>query len=216
MNFRLDYEDGDFVLVFPLPIQESRRVDAYNSEFRKAIEQYHIYPERFDEVLYPKFRIYYQKIAGFFNINSDKLTRISRHHFFVATEPIEYNNNLIPGLSYLQQLLGYNYPSPTLETKDIEGQTLITTGDPNLDIVADALLIFKVAGLENYYSLNELSKLCKQANDRLKQAEDSARGENKSGDENLASEIIDEDFAKHKARLYNWLINLGVDVPQGF
>ena len=73
-----------------------------------------------------------------------------------------------------------------------------------------------MGGLENYYSLDELSKLCKQANERLRQAEELAKEGAKGGDENLESEPLDEDFVKNKARLYNWLINLGVEVPMEF
>lgn len=219
MNFRLDYDDGAFIIVFPLSIRESRKLMAYYLEFRKAIANSHVYPETLDDVLFPRFKFYYQRISQFFGFTPEKLTQISRHHFFVATEPFQYKGETVPGLSYLQRLLGYDYPNESSNSSssiDTQHREIISTGDPNLDIVADALLIFKVGGLENYYSLEELAKLCKQANERLRQAEELAREESKGGDENLESESLDEDFVKNKARLYNWLVNLGVDVPVEF
>lgn len=215
MHYRLDYADDDFVIVFPLPIKESRKVAAYHQALRSAIAGRHVWPEESDSILFPAFKRYYQKIAGFFDIDTDRLTPISRHHFFIATEPIEYKNQKIPGLSYLEKLLGYDYPSETPSEQPTQ-EKIITTGDLNLDVITDAILIFKIGGLENYYSLNELVKICKQANERLKQAEELARGEAKGGDENLETEVQDEDFVKEKARLYNWLTNLGVSVPVEF
>ena len=215
MHYRLDHENGDFSLVFPLSIQKSRQATAYYQEFRRAIAGIHVWPEELDTTIFPQFKIYYQKIAHFFDLNPDQLTLKSRHNFFVATEPIDYKGRLIPGLSFLERLLGYDYPR---EDDDITqpDQAIVTTGDPTLDVIADAILIFKIGGLENHYSLNELVKLCKQANDRLKQAEDSAKGDSKGGDENLEFEILDEDFVKDKSRLYNWLTNLGVSIPVEF
>lgn len=214
MHYRLDYEDGDFVIVFPLPIQKSRKVSAYHQELRNAISGFHVWPEELDSKLYPALKTYYKKIALFFDFNPDLLTQKSRHHFFIATEPIEYKKQLIPGLSFLEKLLGYDYPKD--ESAIANSEDVISTGDPNLDIIADAILIFKVGGLENHYSLDELAKLCKQANDRLKQAEELARGETKGGDENLESEPLDDDFIKDRSRLYNWLTNLGIAVPAEF
>lgn len=213
MHYRLDYQDGDFVIVFPLPIQKSRRVSAYHQELRNAIAGIHVWPEELDAKIYPILKTYYRKIAHFFDINSDLLTQNSRHHFFIATEPIQYKEQLIPGLSLLEKLLGYDYPKEDFITTDID---VVSTGDPTLDVIADAILIFKVGGLENHYSLDELAKLCKQANDRLKQAEELAKGETKGGDENLESEPLDEDFVKDQSRLYNWLTNIGVVVPAEF
>ena len=215
-HFRLDYQDGDFTLVFPLPIKESRKVAVYHQELRGAVAGLHVWPEDLDSKLYPLLKIYYHKIAVFFEINPDQLTQESRHHFFIATEPIEYKNQLIPGLSLLEKLLGYDYPKEDASELVKSSEEIITTGDPSLDIIADAILIFKIGGLENHYSLDELAKLCKQANERLKQAEESARGETKGGDENLESEALDEDFVKDKSRLYNWLTNLGIAVPVEF
>ena len=215
MHFRLDYQNGDFTLVFPLSIQQSRKVSAYHKELRRMISGVHIWPEEIDSKMYPILKLYYQKIGVFFDVNPELLTQSSRHNFFIATEPIEYKGQLIPGLSFLEQLLGYAYPKEEIS----EGQTsepIITTGDQNLDIITDAILIFKIGGLESHYSLDELAKLCKQANDRLKQAEESARGETRGGDENLESEALDDDFVKDKSRLYNWLTNLGIKVPAEF
>lgn len=215
MHFRLDHLDGDFTIAFPLPIKASRKLTAYYQELRTAIVGLYTWPEKVDELMFPAFKLYYQKIAQFFDVNPEQLTQESRHHFFIATEPIEYNGQMIQGLSYLEKLLGYDYP-PENKSEQPSQDVVITTGDHNLDIIADAILIFKVGGLENCYSLDELSKLCKQANERLKQAEDLARGETKGGDENLETEPEDEDFIKDRSRLYNWLSNLEVIVPTEF
>lgn len=215
LHFRLNYQTGDFVLVFPLAIRESRKLSAYALEIRKSIAGFHIYPEEMDHYLFPRFRYHYLKIAQFFEFDVDQLTQESRHHFFIATEPITYQGQIIPGLSLLEQLLGYKYPEEGT-TPPVAPQDIITTGDLALDIIADAILIFKVGGLENHYSLSDLAKLCKQANDRLKQAEELAKGETTGGDENLENEPLDDDFAKDRSRLYNWLINLSVNVPMEF
>lgn len=217
MYFRLDYINDDFTIVFPLPINISRKIAAYHQELREKTAGMNIWPETLDSDIYPEFKIYYDKIAYFFDIKPEKLNQTSRHKFFIATEPIEYKKQLIPGLSYLEKLLGYDYPTETDETDtSTSGDEVITSGDTNLDIIADSLLIFKVAGLENHYSINELAKLCKQANARLKQAEDNAKKDNKGGDENLESETQDEDFIKDKAKIYNWLTNLNIEVPIEF
>lgn len=215
MYYRLDYQDGGFELIFPLPVSQSRKVSAYHQELRSAIAGVHVWPEDLDSKIYPILKVYYENIAKFFDIDPDKLTQSSRHNFFIATEPIEYNGQLIPGLSLLEKLLGYDYPKETLTKSDFT-EEVVTTGDPNLDIIADAILIFKVGGLENHYSLDELAKLCRQANERLRQAEESARGETKGGDENLEYEEQDEVFEKDKARIYNWLNNLNVFIPVEF
>ena len=215
LHFRLNYQTGNFILVFPVAIRESRKLSAYLLDLKNSIAGLHIYPEKMDDYLFPRFRYHYLKIAHFFEFDPDQLTQESRHHFFIATEPITYREQLIPGLSLLEQLLGYKYPEDGTDSKLLP-QELITTGDLALDIIADAILIFKVGGLENHYSLDDLAKLCKQANDRLKQAEELAKGETIGGDENLENEPLDDDFVKDRSRLYNWLINFGVSVPMEF
>jgi len=123
------------------------------------------YLEAADTLLFEAHDYYYQSIANHFDpaIEVKLLTPESRHRFFVATEPVTIDGKTMPGMSQLEQLMGFSYPKaagkPSLEVAT-------TTGDYCLDIEA-SLLLFRPAEahwLREAFSPTQLSAIITYAN----------------------------------------------------
>lgn len=212
---RLDYLGDDFAIIVSPSVKESRKIIFYIEEFKNQIAicdpPINVWPESYDAELFWRFKKFYQKIGKFFDIEVEQLKEKSRHHFFIGTEPVKIKNNIRIGLSLIEQLLGFDYPK---DAAAIEIDNLTTTGDPFLDITTHALLIFKVADLNERFSLEDLHKMCKLAGDLQDRAtkEDSKQSINND----LDSEPEHEDFIKNKAKIMNTLQSLGITIPAGF
>lgn len=172
----LEKIDGSFIHLSAPSVLNHHRVIHIWSHLRSQVSKYQIYPEEEDFNLFPLFRETYEEVARAIDIkfNPAELTYKSRHHFFICTEPIPNpdpnENNLIPGLSLLHELLGFKIQRID-EVQPSEYETeMESTGDPALDVVTDTLLIFKknAWNLIKEYSLSDLVKICKQASWRLR------------------------------------------------
>lgn len=183
---KIDFIDGDFALIRTPPIARSSLIRHYHLALLTQLEGFEIYPFNYvvEAQLYETLKRYYQKIANQlllhgkhepsenlkqvetdWVINCDRVTPKCRHEFFVCTEPVRHpaTGELIVGLSKLSQLMGYTYSTGTITPPKH------TTGDSELDIWVDALLVFKTRAKELFkeFGTQDLAKMIVQANHRL-------------------------------------------------
>lgn len=222
--WRLDFIDQDFKLIFPcqIPLVRHAIIRAYHIELLKKCEGLTVWPPPPDEPeeeeswdLYGEFALYYRKIVGFIDplIDCDRLLPSSRHLFFICTEPLVTENAVIPGLSGLEQLMGFNLPEPGKEQPKPKDDSP-TTGDTVLDVKVDIYLIFKgrAARLIEEHSLDELCRMAKQAGDRMQQAKEGEESEEKQ----VKEAEDDEWFTSKKAMFLNRLKSQKIAVPGNF
>lgn len=217
MGIKIEFESGDFDILFSPPMAVSRRLAALLADFQSAIDSQGVSvwpPDSADLVCFTKFRLHYYKLAAHWNFDPANLTPESRHRFFVCTAPFEYENNAYREVCDLERLLGFRSFEEALKDDDRE-EDPDSTGDPFLDVTTMALLTFKVSGLEDRYGLDDLAKMCKRANDVLRRVEREAKGEVEAGDETLEKEPFDSDFETDKRRISAGLKALGVELPLG-
>lgn len=210
-SYRLDFLDGDFLIVFEPVMQRARELTAYHQEFLKRIQQVNGYwLVNGDPVFFQHYRIYYEKIAARCNpvFDPSLLTPTSRHKFFVATDPVKHpeaKDSLVPGVSGLEQLLGYTYhvQKPT--------KPRITSGDNEIDILALLALLPTsphLPWLAQNYSVSDLSKLVKQVSDKSREEEVLKE---------LEDEWLQERFDQELAgSVEEQLKAMGIAVPDGF
>lgn len=163
---RLNQIDGRFVLVQAPCLKLAPIVRAYHVELLSLVQQFEYwYLEAADSLLFEAHDYYYQAIANHLEpaIEVELLTPESRHCFFVATEPFTIDGKTMPGMSQLEQLMGFSYPKaagrPSLEV-------VATTGDYCLDIEA-SLLLFRPAEahwLREAFSPTQLSAIITYVN----------------------------------------------------
>lgn len=213
---RLDFNDLDFQLLFKsdIPATKHQRIRAYHLELLQQLSGMPVWPpEEVGAVLYEHFSVYYQKVGELLGVKCDRLTDESRHLLLVCTAPIGDEGEMRPGLSQIEQLMGYS-----LENKvevALDGRVAPTTGNYVLDVKTDLYLIFKrhAPKLWEIHSLEECALLCKQANERMKDADDvdDSKGWGKKVDA-----VDDERFLEKKADIILALGAIGVTVPDGF
>lgn len=126
-----------------------------------------------DRQLYSTWDVLYQEIAQRCTPTFDPATMTShdRHCFFVAQEPVQIGDQWSPGLSTLDQILGYSYPTPQdLANRPKNQPPPLTTGNPILDLVTDICLVFKQSApwIIRTYGVEEARMLLVQGNDRLR------------------------------------------------
>lgn len=208
---RLNYIDGDFILVPPPTVRVSRQLIPLISEFKAELKNvdFPLWPYEYDAALFYQFRGYYHKMSDLLGIEKyEHLATECRHCFFICTKPISHNGTNRLGISLLEQLLGFGYSSETSQPK-----VSMTTGNPYLDVTVYALLAFKIGGLEALYSLDDLHKMCKLAGDLHEAATNTKKD---FVDESLELEPENEDFTKIKSATMKQLSQLGIDIPEGF
>lgn len=190
-HWKLEYTDRTFDIATSPPllgkngIMRSRLIRLYHQELLKAIAEYvaslgqvDIGEDELAIALYTKFGEYYEKIGGLFEPKIDvlRLSVRSRHEFFVASfTPVEHpeTGQVLRGLSGVEQLLGmsYSFQQETDETPvDVPGDT----GDAELNILTDTMLVFKSRApfLAKVLSPGELALICRRANELTKPPED--------------------------------------------
>ena len=210
-SHRLDFQDGDFLLVFEPPLAQMRELAAYHQELLKRIHQLNAYwlPEC-DPVFFPHFQVYYEKIAARCSppFDPSRLTSYSRHRFFVATDPVEHpemKGQLLPGVSGLEQLLGYTYHVQK------PSKPRVTSGDNEIDTVAMLALLptsTQLPWLVDRYSITDLGKLCKQVSDKSREEEVL-----KELEDQWLQEQFDQELA---GTVEEQLKAMGIVVPDGF
>lgn len=221
-NFwRIDYSDGDFTLMESPSLFACDRLRAYHLELHKALEGLSVWPPEVDEVIYPQFKQYYQKVGDLLlpRVECDRLLPTSRHAFFVCTDPIKHpkTEQSLPGLSGLEQIMGYSYHQ---DSGGEEGdKSLKGTGDPTLDILTSAVLIFKAGGiaLAKRYSREDLVKMCVYANELQKLPDDKDKQKKEIAKKfeyvNEVVEVDDPIFAENKVKIVEGLLRLGIPLP---
>lgn len=218
----MNFLDGDFVLIESPSLLDCDRIRAYHLALHQTLTGLNVFPAlEADAVLYPQFKLYYQKLGNMMNpvVDCDRLTPESRHEFFVCTEPVEHGEQRLPGLSGLEQLMGFSYNTEAGEEPDK------TTGDINLDILTSVVLSFKGGSgiaLAKRYSRESLVKMCNYAGQLLKSSteEDDAKDKNKS----LTSRVIfkaeveadDPILVQNREEILAQLRSLNVNPPLGF
>ncbi|MBD2492478.1 hypothetical protein [Aulosira sp. FACHB-615] len=164
--WRLDTIDGDFLLVKSPSWAIAPTIRAYHLELinrTRHIQDSHLVEA--DEVFYSGLTPYYQHLGDRLGFDPSILTPASRHSFFIAAESRgEF------WISGLELLMGFDYEAEGLRGKGAGGLR-VTSGDFNLDVLAEMLLIPRPSDLE--YLLNNLSPgaialLAKQIGDRLR------------------------------------------------
>jgi hypothetical protein len=139
---RLNQVDGTFCLIQAPSLAIAPIVRAYHLELLSVVRQFEYwYLEAADTVLFTAHEYYYQAIANHLapSVEVKLLIPQSRHQFFVATEPTPTpEGETMPGMSQLEQLMGFSYPKPGKGVPSLE--VVATTGDYCLDIEASLLL----------------------------------------------------------------------------
>lgn len=124
-----------------------------------------------DQRLFGTWNSLYQEIAQRCQPQFDpaEMGSHDRHCFFVAQEPIEILGQWSPGLSTLDQILGYSYPDPATPSRQTQ-PPIVTTENPILDLVVDTCLVFKQSApwLLRNYGVEEVRLMLVQGNDRLR------------------------------------------------
>lgn len=224
-NWLLTYLDGDFEIVFPPPllakvegrlIFKAKQIRAYHLELLRRLMGENVWAtdlRALDLRFYSQNQLFYRKIGEliFPRIDVERLEPISRHEFFVCTAPIEHpeTGQVVSGLSGLEQLMGYAYVKQDVARQSVQP----TTGDSELDVLTDALLVFKRKGLElaQILSLEELAKANRQAGERMRPPESEVEDE---AQEEL--EVDDALFLANKDAILSQIQQMGVLIPPGF
>lgn len=216
-SWTLRHLDGDFSIVTAPPVLDrnfqlhSKLIRLYHIELQSSLAGINVWPpEDVADLIYSKLPRHFQKLGALFDppIETDCLDPISRHQFFVCTDPVTIPgyDKPVPGLSGLEQIMGFTHADPNAEPVKLE----YSTGDPELDILVDSLLIFKDRGLKlaQMLSLEDLCKVCKQGNDRMRV--DNSEGPSEKPEEPWKE---NEKFVERKDRISQSLNDLGVWMP---
>jgi hypothetical protein len=214
---RLDFIDGDFVLLFKsdIPAHLHLQIRAYHMELQQELSGIPVWPvDEVSAVLYNNFGKYFCKVTDLLKLDCDRLTDESRHLLLVCSAPVGEGENLRPGLSYLEQLMGYSLEQKPQQSAP-SSTPPPTTGDYVLDVKADLYLIFKrhAPQLWQMHSLEECALLCKQASERMKDPDEK---EDSTGWDKKAKVVDDDIFLEKKSEVISRLSAIGVSVPEEF
>lgn len=147
---RLEFDDRSFILVKAPPMLSPDGITAEHAEVRayhlellnrvRALDGF--YFVHADSVLFGHYEAYYQAIADRLEpaFKAADLTPLSRHHFFIATDPIPNPFNppeQVVGLPELERLMGYDYPEPDNLSAD---EPALTSGNEDMDLLASLSL----------------------------------------------------------------------------
>lgn len=120
------------------------------------------YEDLADELLWLQHEVFYRAIGDAMGIVPSELSAPDRHQLFIATEPIEHQGQSLPGLSWLEQLMGYEYDLRGLTS----GSSPLTSGDGDADLIAACHLILgdnAIPYMERF-SRPKLLKILEQCN----------------------------------------------------
>lgn len=179
--WELTYEGGEIQILLPedIPATLYWRVDAAQRAFKEKLAAQRIYVEgdipQCDRALFEKFAPYYRLLGKLLGINVDTLTPQSRHAFFVCTDPIEFKEQLIPGLSGLDLLLGRELSESEPKEEDVEGESAM--GREELE--AALLLSFKRHAIWIFRnrSYRQACKIARHAQEMFAEAREAAKND---------------------------------------
>ena len=214
---RLDFVDNHFQLLFKsdIPAIKHQRIRAYHLELLQELSGMPVWPpDEVAEVLYKNFPLHYQKVGELLGLECDRLTDESRHLLLVCTAPVGEDESVRPGLSQIEQLMGYSLEKSAEVVVD-DGREVPTTGDYVLDVKTDLYLIFKrhAPKLWEIHSLEECALLCKQANERMKDPDEADNGKGWGKEVEV---VDDEIFLEKKEEILLGLSAIAVIPPEGF
>jgi hypothetical protein len=172
-NWKLEFSSGQVLVVDAPPLARLKQVQAYYQILRSGLVGLPAWGISEDNNLFPIFSDCYTAIANLLrpSFNPAYLTQESRHRFFVATDPTETEKGLILGLSGLEYLLGlspHEEDTPKPQSISPLAPPIPTSGEVEIDIWADLLLLFPDTGMQlaRIFPLQVLSKLIRQSSDR--------------------------------------------------
>ena len=221
MYIRLDFNNSDYILLFKqdIPAHRHKIIRAYHVELLQKISDSGSSvwpPEEIAEGVYKHFNLYIRKLFSVLNlkIDPDDLTPVSRHYFCICTEPIGDGDTYRPGLSLLEQLMGFSLKE--VPPPDPNAPEYPTTGDEVLDVKVDLFLIFKrhAPKLWESHSLEELALMSRQANERMR--DPSQESDKDWTDFKEPVEELPELFTQSKEIIILRLQQLNIPVPYAF
>lgn len=184
--------DGRSVILrSPVFLDSHLKIREVHLLLKAAIETSPIWHESIaEESLYQAHRSLYQAIGQLLNIDTDNLSSTDRHRLFICTAAIEHGEHLIPGLSILEQLMGYEYDfsEPTEST-----EIVLSSGDNDADLIAGCHLALgeNAIALMQRFSRRKLLKILEQVNN-LSNREERLKEEQSKRD----NAVIDQNFAE--------------------
>lgn len=210
MYQQIDFTDGNFEMVL-LPMVQHPLVSVLRDRMRLQFPAQMSWHPEMDSLLYNRLVIYYQKIAACLvpTFDVDRLTPVSRFRFFICSEPIETEHGYLPGLSQLDQLLGYSYNHPIADPNK-PAKAVITSGNPIVDLTAELLLVLKsdARWLMEQYSVEFLSQMLTQMAQR-QDPEAQQRLQKEKDQEYFERANVDTALKEHYEKL-------GIPVPNDF
>ena len=214
---RLNFTDNDFQLLFKsdIPAIKHQKIRSYHLELLQELSGMPVWPpDEAAQVLYETFPLHYQKLTELLELECDRLTDESRHLLLVCTAPVGEGESIRPGLSQIEQLMGYSLEKSSVVVVD-DGSFVPTTGNYVLDVKTDLYLIFKrhAPKLWEIHSLEECALLCKQANERMKDPDEADDGK---GWGKKVDVVDDEIFLEKKEEIVLRLSAIGVIPPEEF
>jgi len=227
----LDTEEGcprPPAIVFPPSYDRAQFVKPAVAAFRKTLEGSKIYPPdliideelgmRVDEALYTHYKYYYLHLADLMEITVplDDMEPVSRHEFFICTEPIQDWRNpeqMLAGISKLEGLLGYSYPKSNVSEKP----PFIPSGDYESYVGAAVCLTFKNAApyLLQRYDMIFLSSMLKDAG-YLSDPDKKEGGSYQQASAPPPPAVKDASFENKKEEISDKLKASGIRLPERF
>lgn len=208
---------GEQLLVSPPSILDHAKIVFLQRSLLSALEGVNVWPaEVVGEGIFNEFYWFYHQIGDRLGFNPEEIETESRHRFFICSDPIETDRGLRVGLSGLEELLSVGF-SPSTDTA--HSAPAFTTGENDLDIIADLLLMFEGRVDLSLFSIQEWAAIAKQASDRRLQAQEELENNKKDKKSSLAriaplapppSEQLDPEFEEKWAELETKLSHLSL------
>lgn len=146
----------------------------------------------------------------------ESLDSVERHKFFVCTDPVESwaaPGEFIPGLSGLEQLLGFSYPSSSSSYTD---PVYIPSNDPDAYLIAALLLNFRNVGLElaDRFPASFLQEILQDAS-HLSTPESDRKSRSGEAFQHQPP-VVNPEFDQKKDKIAEKMKKAGITIPEGF
>ena len=190
---KIEFIDGSFVLVRAPNTYAALDINQYYLDFKREVQGKTLWlinnDAKLAELQQTVYAVYSGRIKQLAEMlhpgleqRCDEMALDSRHRFFVASQPIDYENEKLPGLSGLDRLLGYSHKNTVIQKEHPEQeddsafieQIIDSTGSHILDLIVDANLVFKGRAdrLLKRHSPTEITNMLIYAGKRLKPPEE--------------------------------------------
>lgn len=159
--YKLDFQDGDFILVPPPTVARASIIRSYHQELLVRCKDAYMSGDR---ELYPRYKRYYEKVAAQLlpSFDTDRLVPSCRHDFFIGNSVIPHPHlpdKKVLSYSGLERLMGYDHALP-----QHGDEIALTCGEPSIDIHALVAYLFGNDGLTliEKFDYEYLTKFCQQ------------------------------------------------------